>query len=510
MWRSGCTSGMRWPAAVNAGEKALIASAQGIYQRSVFIVRPGIVRIAIADGRKVDGQRILPLGEHALIEAMTAAVPWERFDKRSESWVRTDAPDKVVKAYRDRVGLWKLPVLAGIINAPTLRADGTLLLAPGYDTPTGMLLDPLGAVFPRVPDRPSKAEAAAALTILVDLVSTFPFVDEPSRSVALSAILTATIRPALATAPMHSFDAPIAGSGKSKLVDLCSLIVTGCEAGVIGHGKSEAEFEKRLGSLLLAGDTVFAIDNIEEPLSSEFLCQVLTQSVVRARILGKSQAPELPSNAFITATGNNLVLVGDLTRRSLRSRLDPRHEAPETLTFKQDPIAMVRADRGKYLVAALTVLRAFHLAGKPEQATPLGSFEGWSNWVRGSLIWLGRADPVATMDEVRKSDPKRAAIAAVTAQWEAVIGPETVSTQTLMERATASATDPFGKLAFKQPDFREALLSVAGIGGSVNTLRLGHWLRSHKDRVVEGRKITMDGITAGVARWKLEVPQQGG
>ena len=65
-----------------------------------------------------------------------------------------------------------------------------------------------------------------------------------------------------------------------------------------------------------AGEPGIAIDNCEHPLGGEFLCQVLTQSMVKARILGKSETPDLPSSAFITATANNLTLIGDVTLMS--------------------------------------------------------------------------------------------------------------------------------------------------------------------------------------------------
>jgi putative DNA primase/helicase len=93
------------------------------------------------------------------------------------------------------------------------------------------------------------------------------------------------------------------------LVDLISLVASGREVGVISQGKTDEELEKRLGALLLAGDHVIGIDNCEAPLGGEFLCSMLTQPSVRTRILGASKAPELPTNAFVTATGNNLVIL---------------------------------------------------------------------------------------------------------------------------------------------------------------------------------------------------------
>ncbi len=214
------------------------------------------------------------------------------------------------------------------------------------------------------------------------LLQGFSFVQDADRSVALSAILTACIRRSLPTAPLHAFTAPVMGSGKSKLVDIATVVASGREAAVIAQGKTEEETEKRLGAMLLAGDPVIAIDNCEAPLGGDFLCQMLTQPVVRARILGRSEAPELPANAMVTATGNNLVLIGDMARRALLCQLDPQCERPELRVFADDPVQLVQADRGKYLTAALTVLRAFQVAGLPKQCDPLGSFHDWSRRVR--------------------------------------------------------------------------------------------------------------------------------
>ncbi|WP_198384965.1 hypothetical protein [Roseomonas sp. KE2513] len=293
------------------------------------------------------------------------------------------------------------------------------------------------------------------------------------------------------------------------LVDLASVIASGREAGVIAQGKTEEELEKRLGALLLAGDQVIAIDNCEAPLGGEFLCSMLTQTVVRPRILGRSEAPELPANAMVTATGNNLVLVGDMTRRAVLCQLDPKEERPELRTFDTNPIAAVKADRARYLVAALTVLRAYHVAQRPNAPNPLGSFADWGNWVRGALIWVGQADPVDTIEEARDLDPKLDMLVAVLTQWSKVVGGADVSVRDLIEAATAQRSTSLGafqhsKPEFLHPDFREALLAVAGDGGAVNSRRLGKWLASHQNRVVQGVRIMRLGLSAGIMQWRLE------
>ncbi|NGM24163.1 hypothetical protein G3576_29500 [Roseomonas stagni] len=496
------------PRIVDQAEQVLVKAAAGIYQRGSYIVRPGVIKVDV-DQRGISSLRITEVQEMSLVEELTRHADWEKFDGRSESWVRIDAPNRVAKAYIQRTGRRRLPVLTGLVDAPTLRSDGSILDQVGYDAATGLLYDARGMRFPAIPRQPSKAQAEQALATLAELLSTFPFVDEASRSVAYSVILTACIRRSLPTAPLHAFTAPVAGSGKSTLVDLASIIATGRDASVISQGKSEEELEKRLGALLLAGDLIIAIDNCAHPIDSEFLCSMLTQAKVRPRILGRSEAPELPANGLITATGNNLVLVGDLTRRAIICTLNPKVERPELREFDRNPMTTARENRHTYLAAALTVLRAYHVAGRPDQPPALGSFETWSGWVRGALLWLGLADPVSTMEELREEDPQLEAQITVLSHWASVIGSARTSTRAIIERATqpASTGAVFGmgiRVEYLYPDFREALLAVAGDNGSVNGRRLGKWIKKHEDRIVQGMRIVRCGFLEGTMTWRLE------
>lgn len=302
---------------VDMAEGALMQAGLGYYQRGSMVVRPAMVPVAIADGRKIDAPRLVDVKAHHMAEAFTRAANWKRFDKREGKWLSTDCPHRIAETFLVREGQWRLPVLTGIINCPTLRPDGSILDLPGYDAQTGLLFDPQDVHFPMLPRDPDRATAQRALAFLKDLISTFPFVTDADRSVALSGILTALIRRSLPTAPLHGFNAPTAGTGKSMLVDLASLIATARPAPVIAQGKSEEEMEKRLGAALIAGDVLIAIDNCEEPLGGELLCQTLTQTSLKVRILGRSVNAEVPSNAAVFATGNNLTLEGDMRLHEL-------------------------------------------------------------------------------------------------------------------------------------------------------------------------------------------------
>ena len=494
---------------IDRAERALLRSDLGFYQRGSMVVRPAMVPVAVSKGRQIDAVRLVHVKAHHMAEAFTKVAHWERFDGRAMDWVNTDCPHRIAETYLAREGQWRLPVLTGITNCPTLRPDGTILDLPGYDAETGLLFDPQGARFPELPRDPHRTTACQALAFLNDLISTFPFVTPADRAVALSGILTALIRRSLPTAPLHGFNAPAAGTGKSLLVDLASLIATAHPAPVIAQGKSEEEMEKRLGAALIAGDGLIAIDNCEQPLRGELLCQAISQTSLKVRILGKSMNAEVPSNAAIFATGNNLTLEGDMTRRAVRATLDAGVERPELRAFDRDPAAMVTAHRGDYVTAALTILRAYHVAGRPEQRTPLGSFADWSRWVRDALIWLGEADPCETMESVRGADPKLEALTMVLTQWHAVLGDERLTVHQIIDIATERRSQLYGRSEFVHAEFREALLAIAGDGGAINGRRLGRWIGAHQNRIVAGLKLVSAGLSAGRMRWRLVAAESG-
>ena len=95
-----------------------------------------------------------------------------------------------------------------------------------------------------------------------------------------------------------------------------------------------------------------------------------------------------------------------MVRRALRSLIDPETDEPEKRTFEtEDPVKVLGRERPRYVIAALTILHAFDVAGRPQNGTPLGSFEEWWQWVRGALVWLDEADPCDTMETIRRDDP---------------------------------------------------------------------------------------------------------
>lgn len=74
------------------------------------------------------------------------------------------------------------------------------------------------------------------------------------------------------------------------------------------------------------------------------------------------------------------------------------------------------------------------------------------------LIWLGEADPCATMEAVRDADPRLESLNAVVAQWFAHLGDRRVSVKEAMDVAADQRAAGFynGWMEFANPEFREA------------------------------------------------------
>jgi hypothetical protein len=142
---------------------------------------------------------------------MTSSALFFRFDQKAQDWLRMNCPGEMAATYLSRKQ-WRLPVLAGTINCPTLRPDGCLLATAGYDAQTGLLFEPEGCTFQLGEHPPSRDEALDALSRLIGVIATFKFVNDADLSVAISGILSALIQHSLDTVPLHAFTAPVAGS----------------------------------------------------------------------------------------------------------------------------------------------------------------------------------------------------------------------------------------------------------------------------------------------------------
>ena len=482
-------------------ERHLLNAKVEIYQRGSKLVRPVIHVVPSKDGGRTKTAALEEVSETYLLDVLCKQVTWLKPNKVKSGWRTVDPPREVARLLLARAGNWRFSPVVGIIQTPVMLVGGNILSIPRYDKKSGLILfEP--PPMPPIPDCPTRQDAQAALSRLEGLLQDFPFVDGASKSVALSALITPAVRPALKVAPMHVIRSPASGTGKSYLVDLVSAIYIGAPCPVIAKGETTAELEKRVNASLIAGRPLISIDNVNGDLGGDYLCQAIERPQLDVRIFGKSEHARIDNNFMLFATGNNLRLVGDVVRRSIVCTLDASIERPELRSFRSDPIAGVSSRRGDFIAAALIIVRAHQVARGAGLAPPsqVGSLTEWSDLVRGALIWLGCADPLVTMEAARENDPELEALRSALAAIAETIGVGEANARTAAEILRSAKDTPL----------ESALSEVGTKGKPVDSVSLGQWLGRHADRVVGKHKLMRISKGKRGAQWYVADLSNGG
>jgi putative DNA primase/helicase len=496
-------------------EDTLIASEMPVFQRGGQLVRPLAWQVAASDERQTLAVGLKPIGVTALVDLLNQAA---EFVKGKNNRL-VDPPAKVAATILSRSGLWKVPSILGMITAPTLRRDGSVICQPGFDPKSRLFYVPDPTLNVTIIEHPTKEDAAAALTLLDELIVGFKFVGKVDKAVALSGMISPVVRGALGMVPLHGITAPTAGSGKSYYVDVVCVIATGRICPVAAAAEDDPkETEKRLVGLLLAAFPVISLDNLSDPLGGDLLGQAVERPLIRLRALGSSESIEIESRATVFATANNMTVKGDMTRRTMLAQIDTQEERPEDREFQFDPVARVIEDRGKYVSACLTIVRAYIEAGCPDKQRKLASYGPWSDLVRSALIWLGCEDPAKSIGDARATDPVLEGLRQVLAAWELLHGLDAALT---VSAVIAGLADRSGELNLAEDDkaaaaeaaatreLRAALMPIAGSRrGLIDPNRLGVWLRKSKGRVVDGKRFTVPAHGhGGAATWAVSKVQ---
>jgi len=481
------------PRAVSQAESALRGRSEefGIYQRGGELVRAFCLPERYDDGklRRPKGSVLLePLSSMALTDVFNRIAKWKQI--KSEGNFRTvDCPPKIAAIFLSHTGSWQVPVLAGIISAPILREDGSILDRSGYDPATGLYLVP-AEDSPRIPEQPSFADAKSAVQTLLAPFAEFPFVSGQDRSVHIACILTAIQRPLLKACPIFGYSAPAQRSGKSLLAESVAIIASGKPPAATAISGDREEIRKMITSVLREGHSIINLDNVEHPLTSPDLAKAITQSEYQDRALGTNKMLRLPTGVLWTATGNNLTFRRDLSSRALLCRIDAQMESPESRAFKIPHLGdYLKMNREELIAAALTILRAFYIAGRPRQPVkPWGGFDDWSASIREPLVWLGLADPCETRTVVLADDPEREESRLALRALYKKFKDKEFRTKDILQ--SVSLSKAIGAVA-------------AGRHKEIDSRSLGWWLRRTKDRILGGLRLETVGHASGVARWRV-------
>ena len=439
--------------------------------------------------------RIRPLPPPILRERIASAVTLEGAPDKDGEATYLRPPGWLVNAIHQR-GEYPRAIrpLSGIVRCPTLRPDGTVIQQPGYDAATGLLFVPDGK-YPPIPETPTLDDATQAAAELLDIVADFPFKGPEHRSVWLAMVLTLVGRSAVrGPCPMFTIDANCPGTGKSMLTDVAGVIAFGDRLPrKPWPGGDDNEVRKTITSVALEGLAAVLWDNVGDALGCASLDAALTGTTWTDRILGSNATTGvLPLMTVWAATGNNLVLGADTSRRVLYCRIETDQENPEERQgFRHDNlVGWVRDHRHRLATKAVTILRAYAHASFPNQKlTTWGSYEAWSNLIRNAIAWIGQPDPWKTRENVREADRSKEALGLV--------------------HAGIAEADPDGygvtsSQIIKLLDDRHPKLCAAITelcGAKVDGRRVGNQLRQYVGRVRDGKRLYRETAHGGGARW---------
>lgn len=312
---------------------------------------------------------------------------WMRFNQAGE--MKSTFPPREVVANIATMSKPPFPALTNVTEVPSMRADGTILDKTGYDRQSGVYYIPADNLkaFP-LPDIPTQQDVVTAKALIEEAIGEFPYAEQASKANVYGLLLTPIMRPAiLGSTPLAVVDAPQAGTGKSLLIDVVSIITTGRPAAMVPFPWGEEEMQKQIGSSLTCGRQLIVFDNLEGELKSPNLASALTAKEYDARILGFSKNMMVPNKSTWVVTGNNVRLAGDMPRRCYQIRLDARESKPYTgREFKHpDLLRWVTDNRSELLHALLIISRYWFASGcpKPKDQPSMGAFEEWQQKIGG-------------------------------------------------------------------------------------------------------------------------------
>jgi len=491
-------------------------------QRAPEVFDFGGPLVTVADGR------VYPLDEHTLRHWLGGCTQFWRWVtvKGDDAQRLEDPPAQVTKTLLSLGDRRQLKALTGIITAPTIRPDGSVLNSPGYDPVTGLLLEADSDDLYPIPITPTLDEARQAYRRLMTPFNDFPLVSDADRSVLLSALLTAAVRPALPTAPAFGFDAPLQGSGKTLLAKCIASLALGEVPDIWPHthARDDEEIRKRIMTILMGGTRAVIWDNVVGIFDSAALAGVLTSQTYSDRILGKTGSAKIPNKALWLLTGNNMTLAGDLPRRVLKCRIDPECERPYARRFSIDPETYCQQHRQRMIADALTIIRGWFCAeqgGELPATGRMASFEQWDDLVRQPVAWLaahqldnaeaqlGLTDPMDAVDAAQSLDPEQEALDSLLTALEGVFGNREFMVKDVgeivkrVQRARRSGFNPSDTHSSRDDDLVDVLEELLG-NKCTSTRSIGRTLLNRADRLYNGRRLHKAGTRQRAIVWLVQ------
>jgi hypothetical protein len=223
-------------------------------------------------------------------------------------------------------------------------------------------------------------------------------------------------------------------------------------------------------------------------------------------LLGTNTNAQIPTNSLFIFTGNNLTFLGDMCSRVVICSIDPQTERPGERIFDRDLRKYAAEYRGALVAAVLTIIRAYIVAGCPDQSiSPFRLFSEWTRWIRSPLVWLGMDDPYESTRLVTDNDPARAELGTLFAAWHAVVKPLATYSITI-NRLIEIATNPGERPKNEDVDALYGILRTFAPdkGSGIDARVFGNKIRQCKGRRVGGFLLEESGKDRNkVVLWKV-------
>jgi hypothetical protein len=489
---------------------AALAADPLLFQRDGQVVTPRLTGVDDATDPKAEGRGLQVQRPRNAVSLVAASPAFVRLAVTEhcrlvrglgKKEVRAEPPKWLTPGVLARPG--GIRPLDGLLLGPTLRPDGALINSCGYDGQTRLYLGrPLPGLC--LAESPGLDDARAAVQAIRGLVADFPWKAEADFLRWVLLLLTAAARHMTGLTPLGLLTANTAGSGKTKLARLISLIAHGTEAPILITWPDGARLQQRgeevrklLSSLLQEGATLVLIDNLPRgaELSSPELDAFITSPAFYARLLGHNDGQRSggANRCLLLATGNAVQPSGDTSDRALSVNLcsplpNPRSRPQEDFRFP-DLLGHAARERAALLGAVLTVWRAWTRAGQPRPGgEPWGSFEQWVDTAVSAVRWACDADPLAgRAREAEAEDREGEALRALMSLWSAVLPAGWLAAGEVINGLASGldAATPGGQRKARLRDALSALCPGRKDDRPLTREAVGRCLKRYTDRVVE-------------------------
>ncbi|MER5703495.1 hypothetical protein ABT023_16340 [Micromonospora sp. NPDC002296] len=460
--------------------------------------------------------QIRPVTDSTLASRITYTYGVFRLVKKGEDWEPQPAlfPRSAARTALDVPDMLpNLRTLRGVIHSPVFRPDGTILATPGYDPDTRLLYLPEpGLIVPEVPEKPTAADLAAAVALLIEMIAGFPFISDHYRANYLGMLITPLLR-ALFRPPykLHAIEARQPGSGKTLLANLARFIHGGVFRAEAPD--DDAELRKQVTSILtITTGPVVVLDNVSGALKSSTMAGLLTTEQWDDRPLGSTAWTRATNDRIWTVTGNNIAIGGDMPRRTIRTVIDPGRPNPELRTgfAIADLASWTKERRGELLHALLVIVRSWVVAGRPLPAEKAS--DGYARWVRAVEGILGHAGiaggfdhPSTRVDTGTDDDEWSEFLHAVNGLFrDRIWTAKELLGMVDMGGLTQSGMLPLDALPADLAE--KAARNAKGPTGIAKSL--GWWLRNRDGRWARGLTVRCVGETAnGTKQWQMRTSE---